>query len=298
MALINNAHAGSQINLLCMIYRVIARNSGKYSVDEISRTCAPGNLAALPDHIKRFPENLRFWMHEAHQLWKDNESNKLELTRVASGDSPQAIAAVVNDALFAQKIDDIFGGDANDTEGLFRSLGCLLASDRFVLDSEQTITKASLEQFFVDCLPGHIPNDSEKVVVSRYGHFLGFLEVATTGEYLVDPTRAVREVLGRVFCDKNRLSVNEFLSRLSGALPLLDRGNYREQVENKMIGPVSSDKGTRLISKSLSLALERLTFSGVLNVEGDSDDPDACELQIRGTKKACSTVHYFAGGVR
>ena len=65
-----------------------------------------------------------------------------------------------------------------------------------------------------------------------------------------------------------------------------------------MIGPVSSDKGTRRISKSLSLALERLTFSGVLNVEGDSDDPDACELQIRGTKKACSTVHYFAGGVR
>ena len=298
MALINNAHAGSQINLLCMIYRVIARNSGKYSVEEIAKTCAPGNLAALPDHVKRFPDNLRFWMHEAHQLWKENENNKLELTRVASEGSPQAIAVVVNDALFARRIDDIFGRDANDTEGLFRSLGCLLASDRFVMDSDQAITKANLEQFFVDCLPGHIPNDSEKVVVSRYGHFLGFLEIATSGEYLVDPTRAVRGVLGRVFFDKSELTIDEFLARLSDALPLLDRGNYREQVESKMVGPVSADKATRRISKSLSLALERLTFARVLRVEGDSDDPNACQLQMRGTKRVCSKVHYFAGGVR
>ena len=296
MAIINNAHAGSQVNLLCMIYRVIFRNDGRFTVDEISRVCAPSNLPTLSDHIKRFPDNLRFWMHEAHQLWRENEEGNLRLTRMAASASPPAIAIVTNEALFARPIDDIFGRDANDTEGLFRSLGCLLASDRFVLESNQRISKTNLQQFYADNLPGYIPNDSEKVIVGRYGHFLGFLELDAMGDYLVDPTRAVRGVLNYVFAEKRTLPIGEFLERAATAIPLLDTGQYRQQIEAKMQGPVSADGAGRRLSKSLSLAIERLVSSGVLGLEFQSDDPDACSLQLRDGVKAVSTVQYVTDG--
>ncbi len=296
MAIINNAHPGSQVNLLCMIYRVIYRNGGKLSLDEIQNLCAPKNLPSKEDHVKRFPENLRFWMKESHQLWREDDQSKLILTEVATSESPEAVAVATNQALFKPRIDVIFGKDQHDTEGLFRSLACLLASDKFIVEAGQRMNKQSLQEFYAEQLRDFVPNDSEKIIVLRYGHFLGFLEADSGGEYFVDPTAAIRGALGNVFDTAPELSVDEYLDRLALQLPLLDRGVYRQQVEAKMAGPLSGDTATRRLSRSLSLAMERLRYSRVLAYEGKSDDPRACVLQARGSQSAISTVRYLAGG--
>jgi hypothetical protein len=298
MAIINNAHAGSQVNLLCMIYRVIYRNNGKLSVDDIQALCAPKNLPSLADHEKRFPENLRFWMKESHRLWQENEQAKLALTRVATSESPLAIAVVTNEALFAPNIETIFGKDQHDTEGLFRSLSCLLASDQFTVEAGQRMNKQSLQEFYSGQLREFVPNDSEKIIVQRYGYFLGFLEMDTGGEYFADPTRAVRGVLDDVFNGAQAITVDEFLERLAQELPLLDRGVYRQQVEQRMAGPLSGDNTSRRLSKSLSLAIERLKFARVLDYEHKSDDPNACILQIRGISTPVSTLRYLSSRAR
>jgi hypothetical protein len=298
MAIINNAHAGSQINLLCMIYRVIYRSNGKHSVDDIQALCAPKNLPALPDHLKRFPENLRFWMKESHQLWQEDGQSKLVLTRVATSEAPTAIAVVTNEALFEPNIDTIFGKDQYDTEGLFRSLSCLLASDTFTVEGDQRMNKQSLQQFYGEQLPEFVPNDSEKIVVQRYGHFLGFLEIDSAGEYFVDPTAAIRGVLDKVFDTAQEIAVDQFLERLAQRLPLLDRGVYRQQVEAQMVGPLSGNGATRRLSRSMSLAIERLRFARLLAYEGKSDDPNVCFLQTRGGESPVSTFRYIAGKAR
>jgi hypothetical protein len=298
MAIINNAHPGSQINLLCMIYRVIMRNSGKLTVEEIQSLCSPESLATLPDHVKRFPTNLQFWMHESHQLWREDEQHKLILTRDAASEAPADIAIVTNEALFAPKMKTIFGSDEHDTEGLFRALGCLLASDRFALESPLRMNKPTLQDFYSQQLRDFVPNDSERVIVNRYGHFLGFLEGTASGEYLVDPTRAVRGVLGQVFSDRGELEARQFLERLSGLLPLLDGGSYRVEVEKRMAGPISGDITSRRLSKSLSLALERLTYAGILAHERKSDDPNMCFIQVHGSDQGASSFRYLSAGPR
>ena len=49
MAIINNAHSGSDINLLCLLYRVIFRNDGKLTKDDIQGLCAPASLPTKAD---------------------------------------------------------------------------------------------------------------------------------------------------------------------------------------------------------------------------------------------------------
>ena len=144
MSMFNNAHAGSQINLLCMIYRTISANEGKYSIDQISKLCRPENMPTLPNQRKRFGENLRFWMEPSHQLWDENESSKLQITRRSRDESPSAIAEVTNDALFAGEISSLLEKDICHTEGLLRSLCCILASDIFVINSPEIIEVAVL----------------------------------------------------------------------------------------------------------------------------------------------------------
>ena len=298
MAIINNAQAGSQISLLCMIYRVISRNSGTLSVDDIQSLCAPPSLPALPDHKKRFPDNLRFWMKDSHQLWHEDKNAKLVLTRVATSEDPTAIAVVTNEALFANPAETIFGKkDKNDTEGLFRALGCVLAVDQFTIEGKRRLNRQNMQEFYAEQLRDFIPNDSEKIIIQRYGHFLGFFSMDASGEYVVDPTRALQGVLNAIFDGARELSVEQFLDRLAKQLPVLDRGSYRIEIEKRMVGPVSSDMAARKISASLSLAIERLKAAGILDYSPSSDDLKACVLQTRGASKRISRIQYLAGGV-
>lgn len=60
MAIINNASPGSQLNLLCLIYRVLNRNPNKFSLEELYGLCRPEELLWKEDHKKRFRENFNF----------------------------------------------------------------------------------------------------------------------------------------------------------------------------------------------------------------------------------------------
>ena len=79
MAIINNAHAGSEVGLLCLIYRVMFRNNQKLSVEDLGDLCRPDNLPINKNQKKKFPENLRFWMADEHRLWREDDNSKLVL---------------------------------------------------------------------------------------------------------------------------------------------------------------------------------------------------------------------------
>lgn len=295
MAIINNAAAGSQINLLCMIYRVVLRNNGKLSMEEISNLCRPENLPDTRTGGARFGNNLKFWMKESHQLWRENGELKLELSRISKSENPEAIATVTNEALFAPKIDDIFGvDDKHDTEPLFRSLGCLLASGSFLFNSNQAINIPNLDKFFREALPNlKPPNDSEKGLISKYGHFLGFLTITQGGDYSVDPTRVVKSVLEEIFGNVDTMDAERFFGKLAELIPLLDGGKYRQEVENRMPGGSKDDFANHRISKSLSLSIERLRLAGILDFSSKSDDVSSYTLQLPNQEPRMSTVKYL-----
>jgi len=297
MAIINNAHAGSEVSLLCLIYRVIFRNNQKLSVEDLGALCRPENLPINENQKKKFHENLRFWMADEHQLWCKDDNSRLALTKVAASDSPAAISVVTNEALFESRVSDIFGSKENQTEELFVGLGCLLASDKFSLDASRRIDSNELDKFFAENMPKFIPNTNEKPVLRAYGRFLGYLEVDAHGEY-VDPTRAVMGVLDELFESIDEMPIADFLRRLAERLPLMDGGAYREQVEDRMTGPFSAEPSSGKISKSLSIAIERLKFMGTVSYSGNSDDPDVKSLQTSTGNKVISFVRYHRDGTK
>lgn len=301
MAIINNASAGSQINLLCMIYRVIHRNNGKFTFDEITSLCRPDNLLNRKNHSKRFPENLRFWMKPEHQLWHENSESKLILSELSNclDPLPSDISVITNKVLFKNISKSICDPGNNDTESFFRSLACIIASDRFVFTVDPKIQISSLDNFFSEFLPSHtLPNNSEKPTLMEYGMFLGFFEKQESG-YLVDPTRAILGVLPDIFVKQDLLSVSGFIRLLGEKIPILDTGVYREEVEESMSVNGWKKHSDNYFSKSLSHALYRLSKMKKIRFITASDDTAALSLQLpENRKQVISSIQYLNGGVQ
>lgn len=290
MSIINSANPGSQINLLCMIYRVIHRSNGKFSAEEISELCRPAHLPTKEDHKKRFAENLRFWGQQTHQLWDVDEKSRLVLLNGAASATPEDIAAATSDALHKEIHDDLFKTKNHDTTPLFRCLGTILVADAYTFDSGVTLTNAELDQLFTQLGVKYPPNDSEKKYVLAYGHFLGYLEPAGSDGYVVDVTRAVRREIREVMGKDKTLSSSIFLDKLAAKLPLLDGGNYQEQVRAKARNRAHIDREERAFSRALSLALDRLRLSGLIMLEHQADDPNAYVLQTADRRELVSQI--------
>lgn len=297
MALINNAAPGSQINLLCMIYRVLHRHPGTYTPEELEELCVPPTLPTKEDHLKRFPSNLKFWMHPSHCLWTLDDTGRLTLARKSHRADPPEIASAVHEAVFASPIDDVFASRTHDTEELMCALSALLATDEFVFSGPRRIDRKTMDEFFAANLPEFSPNNSERPTIMEYGSFLGYLEPDSEG-YVADPTRALRGFLERRFQRGSRVLASEFFKRVSEELPLLDGGRYRMQVESHLKCPTSADPVRRVVSASLSIAMERLVRANLLTFEGTSDDDSAWRLQLPGGDRYASWFKVSSEGAR
>jgi len=109
----------------------------------------------------------------------------------------------------------------------------------------------------------------------RWAPFLGF----GWGNFVSDPTEAIRQRLSAVFGRKRTLPANELISKLSEALPVLDGGTYRIEVESKLdVATAWSPPPEGALSSSLSLALMRLHLDGTLSLDHKSDSPSVVRL--------------------
>ena len=297
MAIINNAHPGSQINLLCLIYRVLRRAKSSITVDNITELCRPDNLLRKKDHVKRFSGELRFWASENHQLWSIDEENTLEISHKTQSETPSPIEIgnIVRRVLFLRTIDDIMKKENKyDIESLLRTLACLLASGRFLPLGKELMDKQGLDTLLDELLlPQHSLNDSEKPTLLEYGHFLGLFELQERG-YIVDPTRAVFSYLPEIFCDEKNMKIKDFIGKLSDYVPIMDGGEYQRQVIPIMIEKGWKQGQEENISLVLSHALERLRMDKIVRLEAISDDSQAMQLQLpRSQSRPVSRISFI-----
>ena len=294
MSIINSANPGSQINLLCMIFRVIHRSSGKLSFDEVHEICRPETLPTKPDHQKRLSDNLRFWMQEPHQLWREDDNSKLVLSRQVDEASPEKIASATSDALHSEVYADLFESRNHDVIPLFRCLGAILVADRYTIESGDSLNNAELDELFARLGLEYPPNDSEKRYVLAYGHFLGYLEPIDGGNYVVDVTRALRRVVIGMLEKDSGVDISEFIDRLGSKLPMLDGGAYQEQIRGQLREPTAFVRDSRTISRALSLALERLRVSGLIRLDHKADDPNTLYIQLAEQRRPVSRVELLS----
>lgn len=293
MAIINNANPGSQLNLLCLIYRVLNRNSNKYSLEELYSLCRPEELLWVKDHKKRFRENFNFWQKPGWQLWDEDAQQKIYILEPIDGEvTPDKVANIVRRKFF-QNIDEQFmEPDNKEVAQLFRGLAFILSAELFAPFKGSAITRENLDSKIRELFNDYPLNDSEKSYFLEYCHFLGFLEIKSSSEYVVDPTKAVKSVLPYVFENKKQLEIKSFIDSLSEYLPVLDGGFYKTRVEKYLNERHGISFNHKRISPALSHALQRVSHEGGVRFESLSDDRNGMILNTPIASHSVSIIHY------
>jgi hypothetical protein len=130
-------------------------------------------------------------------------------------------------------------------------------------------------------------NDTRWNGLKKWAPFLGFGGVGNAhgSPLIIDPTFALRHALPIIFGKRNSLDAREFLTSVAEVVPVLDKGAYRQLVENKLREHESADGWLATppdqLSTSLSRALLRLTSDGTLLGKKDSDFPYRARLTGR-----------------
>lgn len=299
MAIINNAHAGSQINLLCLIYRVLHRNPKKFDKKELFEVCRPSTLFRKPGHEKRFRENLTFWQKEAVKLWDTDEEQKYYLVDDASDSKVSSIAKLIGIKLFKEIDEDFLKPENIEKAQLYRTLAFILSLSSFAPFGEESLTSQTLDEKLKALFTEFQLNDSEKSYFLEYCHFLGFLDLADSKgksiEYVVDPTMVVKSALNDVFLENDQLSIKEFINQLSVVLPVLDGGEYKKGVENYLEQNSGMNFDSKNISEALSHSIERLNRMSLIRCKALSDDVDALNLTLPSGNASVSIIEFNRG---
>ncbi|EMJ3186384.1 TPA: hypothetical protein PXJ58_001944 [Yersinia enterocolitica] len=294
MAITNNAAAGSQIRLLCMIDRVLNRRSGKLiSKIDLIDLLRPEVLPVSEGARKRLPGEVSFWAKEG--LWKEEESCLSQQSPLSS--ERNLPARVLRTLIHSEKKIPLLTGTRG--QPLLMCITSMLAQDKYTLRGGTPLTKEAVPvavgPMINDKMAGvgrrnlNVSNEAEPFL--DYAYFLGFTEPYLNG-WVMDPTRAILGVLDVIPLTAG-IPVQEFLSHLVEQLPMLDGGTYRQQVEPIIAASNWQSLENHLLSASLSQALIRLEQTMHLVLGSRSDDPDAMVLQSleeNGTPRRISTL--------
>lgn len=124
--------------------------------------------------------------------------------------------------------------------------------------------------------PWAFQNDTRWGGFVTWAPLLGFgwnAHVPRANTFICDPTAAVGDALPEIFDTRNEIAQAEFFHGLANALPVMDGGTYRTQVEARLTSNTWRPTQAHEVSPSLSLSLLRLQESGRLWLDSRSDAP-------------------------
>jgi hypothetical protein len=137
-----------------------------------------------------------------------------------------------------------------------------------------------------------ITNNERWAPLKAWTTWFGFGWTASTpnGVLMIDPTNAVRDALSQVFGKQSTLNADDFVFALAEALPVLDGGEYRKQVEAKLLERTGADAWVPpppgQLSTSLSRSLLRLIAAGILKPENRDDSDSSRRVLLSGRNQS------------
>jgi hypothetical protein len=300
MSIINNAHPGSSIRLLCLIDRVLNRQNGPIQREKLKTLCCPENLPTTEGARKRFDENLKFWIDEG--LWVEHEGGITQSFSDCNEDNlPERVLRRLTKRVNEADDDALLKGKR--VAPLMRCLSCLLALDEFTFFNRQGALPGTAQNIAAAInrfLPPQfsINESNEATTLVDYCYFLGFFELTRQNTYVVDPTRAIAPFLKDVFAAENTLPISDFLRRLSELLPMLDNGQFRRAVEDEMSEENWTKSEPLNISATLSHSLLRFRSALRIVMNAASDDPVSMRLKLPGDKFESISSIKFQGTLK
>lgn len=211
-----------------------------------------------------------------------------------------SVADVAREIVLSPANNKNFWSDEENRSADFSRAVCwMLTQDvhQFVPTSYSQVEPKALEQAIsADVIL--FQNDTRWSGYVSWATFLGFGRSDSgkaSGGFITDPTPAVVGAVKSLLPKKKDVSIKDFLDGLSDSLPVLDGGEYRQEVEGKLRrekwkAPESTD-----VSSSLSRALLRLQSQGILRLEKRSDSDAQVRLVARGGSVVQSATHVQRG---
>ncbi|TCM76584.1 hypothetical protein EV291_1091, partial [Rhizobium sp. BK068] len=160
---------------------------------------------------------------------------------------------------------------------LSRGVAWMLAQDVYTLDASlDRLAELEGRQLLDSGVQKIVQNNTRWNGLKTWMLYLGFARDGM--QWVVDPTQALREVLPEVFDSNRELSAPAFVARAAAALPVLDGGVYRVQVEGALKESAWPRLRAGLVSSSLSRAIQRLDHEGLITLSNRSDTEGVVSL--------------------
>jgi hypothetical protein len=273
-------------NMVAVLYRAVTRLD-PMSAEALVALCTAG-IETGKSGQPRIRDALARW--HAFGLF---ETTPEGLVRLAPGCEPEATAdddqaltqalrrAVLRIAFKPKNV----GSDLWSTEGsadLARGLAWWMAQDTWAVDTS-IAALLLLESNQLTRLELRIVNNDVRMARLReWALFLGFAWSHARGLEL-DPTQAIDCVLDDILPEAgDEVAAVDFLLALARALPVLDQGQWRVEVEAQLRTDVWHATPPGWVSSTLARALRRLDYSGKLRLVSRADAGTAVRIPGRG----------------
>jgi len=289
MSILNRASDGTH-SVLTVIYKLLLQE-GATERERIIQLCAPAGTVADPRHVR---QTLGTWIELGLLQEASNDRIKIHGDISKADCSEARLPHVARRMVMAPANNsDLWKREESRAADFSRGMAWLLAQDVY---ATELISWSDAERMLINQVPdvlmqrdgsglkdgGLIQNDTRWPGLKAYAPWLGFAWTArppkgASGVLMIDPTAAVRDVLPDVFGKRKSLTASDFVTALAETLPVLDGGDYRRQVEEKLRARTGVDAWKPLpeghLSTSLSRALLRLLADGTLRKELQADSP-------------------------
>jgi hypothetical protein len=290
MSLLNRPSDGLH-SVLVAIFKLLLKR-GKLPRQELLDLIAPLTLFADQDEDKKqemAKKTLNRWVQLG--LFQKSDSDDISLTgdkkTELTVDSLPSLSRSL--ALKPENNSDFLDAEPQGAGDFTRAITWLLAQNAWKLDlrSWEDIESLIKQQ----CPAGLtiLQNNTRWSGLKAWSRFLGFAWIAKApnGEILVpDPTEAVRDTLPQIFGKSKELEARYMVDALAQAIPVLDGGTYRQNLEaelKKTQGPDAwRPPPNGQLSTSLSRALLRLQEEKYIKGEKRADKDAKVRVVLSG----------------
>jgi len=271
--------------------------------EKLLALCAPASITdqvMAKTTLRRWTQIGLFHEDDEHIRFSDDlptKFSKRSYTLVEVSETlRQLIYATQNNERFWEK-------EKNQSADMCRLTAWMLAQDVhwFRPSNFQQADDLYMKQINMDGVERQFTNSTRWNGFTSWGTFLGFGGYETgraSGEFIIDPTSAIKKQVMTLLPRRTELPVKDFLNKLAELVPVIDGGVYRREVEDKCREEEWKSPKVSDISTSLSRALLRLRSQGVIRLEKLSDSDSQVRLIGRGGSVVQSVTHVQRGDAK
>ena len=269
MSLLNLTSDGLP-NILVVLYATLAKARSPITSKDLLEAVAPEAVVKDPRLART---TLTRWT-ELGLFKVDTDSGVLKLDRAPATDMKSEADIVRAVRMAARRValsqennSDLWAREEARAADLSRSLAWLLAQDIYRLGDQSLFALAN------DHLRGTsytlMQNEARASGLKSWGHFLGFIR--HPGAVDIDPTIAIYEALLECIAPGEEMPARDLVERIAQVLPVIDGGEYRVAVLEKLRDNALPHSQPDQLSTSLSRAMFGFMVDQTLQFENRAD---------------------------